>query len=50
LKVVGRKILARDQNHRLFGEQRDRRKIGGGIVWQLFVERCVIGVGADAAE
>jgi len=50
LQVVGWKILAREQHHRLLGEQRDRREIGRRAVRELLVKRLVVGVGADAAE
>src|SRR6516162_2985535 len=41
LQGIGRKILAREQHHRLLDEQRDWGEVGRRVVRQLLVERLV---------
>jgi hypothetical protein len=50
LEIARRQVLARDQRDRRLGDQRDRRKIGRGVVGRLLVERLVVGMRADAAD
>ena len=50
LEIVGRQRRARNHQHRQIDEQADRRKIGRGVVGRIFVERLVLGVGADIAQ
>src|SRR5262245_28961943 len=49
-KIVGRKVLACSQHHGLFGEQGNWSEISGGVISQLFVDRLIVGMRADAAE
>jgi hypothetical protein len=49
-QVVGRQILAREQQQRRLGHEQDRRKVGRGIVERRFVERLVRGVRAHVSE
>ncbi|HZL39508.1 MAG TPA: hypothetical protein VFC45_04425 [Pseudolabrys sp.] len=50
LEVRHRQILARDQHHRLLGDQADRREIADRIVGEFLVDRRVVAVRADAGE
>ena len=49
-QVGSRQILAGDQDVRTFGNQANRRKVGGCIVKWLFVERLILSVGAGNAN
>src|SRR6202011_6139993 len=49
-KIVGGKVRACIEHHRLFGEQGERGKISDCVVSQLFIDGLVVGMGADAAQ
>jgi hypothetical protein len=49
-KVVRGQILARDQHQADIGDQRDRDKIGGGVVQRLLGQRLIERMGADRGE
>ena len=48
LQVRNRQILARDQHHRLLGNQHDGSKIGHKVVERILVERLIDGIGSAA--
>ena len=50
LKIVGREILARDQDKRLIRHQSHRREVGRRVIEWSLVKRLVLGVGPDIAE
>ena len=49
-QIIGRQILAREQDQRRLSDQHDGREIGRGVVERSFIERLICGMGADIAE
>jgi hypothetical protein len=49
-QIAGRQILARHQQLRGLGDERDRREVGRRVVQRPLVERLIVGMRADAAE